>query len=205
MTPPRLARTLLDNTPQRLRAWRDVLAPDRAPVPAGWFTDAEDAAFDATFAGDDPGRIDDATWRDLEGRAPLQRLAGDAGIHARQWLFHRLRRGADIAGRGARRPGSATTAMPSACWPTPNAPACNCAVRTPTSPASCSATRPRACQGGCAPCAGPRACGSRRRWRCCWATSARPWRWGSPGWPSSAAWRSASTPARKPGSASAAR
>ena len=94
--------TLLDKTLQKLRGWRDALAPDRAPVPAGWFSDAEDAAFDATFAGDDALRIDDATWRDLEGRALLQRLAGDAGIQARQWLFHRLRRGADIADRGTR-------------------------------------------------------------------------------------------------------
>ena len=94
--------TLLDHLWQRLRAWRDILAPERAPVPAGWFSDAEDAAFDATFAGDDPQRIDDATWRDLEGRALLQRLAGDASIQARQWLFHRLRRGTAIVDRGAR-------------------------------------------------------------------------------------------------------
>ena len=98
--------TFLDKTSQRLRAGHAVvvhaLAPEQAPVPAGWFTDAEDAAFDATFASDDPQRVDDATWRDLEGRALLQRLAGDAGIHARQWLFHRLRRGADIAERGVR-------------------------------------------------------------------------------------------------------
>ncbi len=98
--------TLVDKTSQRLRAWHAVivhaLAPEQAPVPAGWFSDAEDAAFDATFASDDPQRVDDATWRDLEGRALLQRLAGDAGIYARQWLFHRLRRGADIAERGVR-------------------------------------------------------------------------------------------------------
>lgn len=97
---------LLDKISQRLRAWHagvvHALAPDDAPVPAGWFSDAEDAAFDATFARDDPQRVDDATWRDLEGRALLQRLAGDAGIHARQWLFHRLRRGSDMAGRGVR-------------------------------------------------------------------------------------------------------
>ena len=98
--------TLLDKTSRRLRAWHAVvvhaLAPQSAPVPAGWFSDTEDAAFDATFASEDPARVDDATWRDLEGRALLQRLAGDAGIYARQWLFHRLRRGAEIAQRGVR-------------------------------------------------------------------------------------------------------
>ncbi len=100
------ARTPARWLAQKLSAWRAVaahaLAPEKAPVPAGWFTDAEDAAYDATFAGDDPRRIDDATWRDLDGRALLQRLAGDAGIHARQWLTHRLRRGATIECRGER-------------------------------------------------------------------------------------------------------
>ena len=81
-----------------LAAWRDRvlrrLRPDAPPLPDAWFSDAEVAAYDQSFPADDPRRIDDATWRDLEAQALLQRVAGTASIHARQYLFQRLRRGA---------------------------------------------------------------------------------------------------------------
>ena len=89
----------------RARAWRDrvlrVFSPKPPPVPADWFTDAEVAGYDDSFAADDPQRIDDATWRDLEAGALLRRMSESASIHARQYLFQRLRRGATFE-RGAR-------------------------------------------------------------------------------------------------------
>ena len=80
---------------------RNALTPVRPPVPYDWFTDDEVAGYDATFPADDPARVDDATWRDLEVKALLRRMAEGASIYARQYLFHRLRRGAAFA-RGVR-------------------------------------------------------------------------------------------------------
>ena len=90
---------------QRAMAWRDrvlrAFSPEPPPVPDDWFTDAEIAGYDDSFAADDPQRIDDATWRDLEAKTLLRRLSESASIHARQYLFQRLRRGATFE-RGAR-------------------------------------------------------------------------------------------------------
>ena len=77
------------------------MQPEPALVPSEWFTDAEVAGYDASFAADDPRRIDEATWRDLEAKALLQRLADGASLYASQYLFQRLRRGAMIE-RGVR-------------------------------------------------------------------------------------------------------
>lgn len=90
---------------RRLAHWRALvlraLRPVTPPLPADWFTDAEVGGYDDVFPADDPHRIDDATWRDLEAKALLRRIADGAGIHARQYLFHRLRRGATFE-RGTR-------------------------------------------------------------------------------------------------------
>lgn len=80
----------------RALAMRDTLAPTRATVDPAWFTSDEVAGYDASFAADDPARIDDATWRDLDADALLARIAGEGGIYARQYLHHRLRRGARL-------------------------------------------------------------------------------------------------------------
>jgi len=89
----------------RVMTWRDrvlrAFSPEPPPLPDDWFTDAEVAGYDDSFAADDPQRIDDATWRDLEAGALLRRLSESASIHARQYLFQRLRRGAAF-GRGVR-------------------------------------------------------------------------------------------------------
>ncbi len=89
---------------QRALAWRDrarrAWSPEPPPLPDDWFTDAEVAGYDDAFPADDPQRIDDATWRDLEAGALLRRIAASASIHARQYLFMRLRRGATFE-RGA--------------------------------------------------------------------------------------------------------
>jgi hypothetical protein len=82
------------------RLWSSM-KPQPAVVPADWFTEAEVGGYDASFAADDPQRIDDATWRDLEGQALLGRLADGASLYARQYLFQRLRRGAGFE-RGRR-------------------------------------------------------------------------------------------------------
>jgi hypothetical protein len=88
-----------------LNTWRKaaVSALFRAPAPVhfDWFTDAEVASYDAVFSSEDHDRVDDATWRDLEGQAFLGRIADGASIYARQYLFHRLRRGATFE-RGVR-------------------------------------------------------------------------------------------------------
>ena len=90
---------------QRAFAWREralrALSAEPPPLPDDWFSDAEVAGYDASFAVDDPQRIDDATWRDLEAGALLRRLADSASIYARQYLFMRLRRGATFE-RGVR-------------------------------------------------------------------------------------------------------
>ena len=70
-------------------------------MPAAWFTDAEVAGYDAIDGVDDPQRIDDSTWRDLDAGALLRRMAASSSIYARQYLFRRLRRGASF-GRGER-------------------------------------------------------------------------------------------------------
>lgn len=86
-------------------AWRDRLleafVPVRSPLPYDWFTEVEVASYDASFDADDPQRIDDATWRDLEVKALLRRMADGASLYARQYLFQRLRRG-DMLERGVR-------------------------------------------------------------------------------------------------------
>ena len=86
---------------RRLRLWRDAalqaLSPKPSPMPDDWFTDAEVAGYDSAAPADEPGRVDDATWRDLEARALLARIAGSASIYARQFLFRALRRGAATA------------------------------------------------------------------------------------------------------------
>ncbi len=92
-----LLRRLADGRDLALRA----LVPVAPPVPADWFTDAEVAGYDAVFPADHPRRIDDATWRDLEMKSLLRRIADAASIYARQYLFQRLRRGATFE-RGAR-------------------------------------------------------------------------------------------------------
>jgi hypothetical protein len=79
-----------------------ALAPVRSVVPYDWFTDAEIAGYDASFDPDDPARIDDATWRDLEVKALLRRIGDGASIYARQYLFHRLRRGAVLTATRSR-------------------------------------------------------------------------------------------------------
>ena len=90
---------------QKAVAWRDrvrhAFSPEPPPLPDDWFTDAEIAGYDDSFAADDPQRIDDATWRDLEARSLLRRMSDSASIYARQYLFLRLRRGATFK-RGAR-------------------------------------------------------------------------------------------------------
>jgi len=108
LAPPTLSRRLRGAVRAalvRLAAWRDgvskALAPVRSAVPYDWFTDAEIAGYDASFDADDPARIDDATWRDLEVKALLRRIGDGASIYARQYLFHRLRRGATFE-RGVR-------------------------------------------------------------------------------------------------------
>ena len=100
-TPPSRLASLVRATAARLARWRDALNPPRPAVPYDWFNDAEVAGYDASLPADDPRRIDDATWRDLDADRLLRRLAGDASICARQWLFHRLRRGAPLE-RGVR-------------------------------------------------------------------------------------------------------
>lgn len=99
--------TSLHNALRRLAAWRDralrLLRPEAPPRPDAWFGDAEIAGFDDAFDAADPQRIDDATWRDLEAQALLQRVAGSGSIFARQYLFQRLRRGATFE-RGVRPP-----------------------------------------------------------------------------------------------------
>ena len=90
---------------QRALAWRDralrALSPEPPPLPDDWFTDAEMGGYDAAFRADDPQRVDDATWRDLEAGALLRRMAASASIYARQYLYMRLRRGATFE-RGVR-------------------------------------------------------------------------------------------------------
>ena len=89
----------------RAVAWRDrvlrALSPEPQPVPDDWFTDAEVAGYDDSFAVDDPQRIDDATWRDLEAKSLLRRMSKSTSIYARQYLCQRLRRGATFE-RGVR-------------------------------------------------------------------------------------------------------
>jgi len=58
-----------------------------------WFSDQEVAAYDRACAVDGTGRIDDATWRDLDVRAYLRLVGAQCSIFGRQMLFHRLRAG----------------------------------------------------------------------------------------------------------------
>lgn len=67
------------------------------PVEYDWFTDAEVAGFDSAVDRGLAKRIDDATWRDLEGKRYLRLVAEGSSILDRQMLFHRLRSGAGSA------------------------------------------------------------------------------------------------------------
>lgn len=70
------------------------------PVAYDWFAEREVAGLDSA-QGMAPGadgavdgsRIDDATWRDLGVNAYLKRIAAQASLFARQWLYYRLRTG----------------------------------------------------------------------------------------------------------------
>jgi hypothetical protein len=64
------------------------------PVDYDWFTEQEVAGLDAVFSDENLHRIDDNTWRDLEGGRYLRFVGAGSSILGRQMLFHRLRRGA---------------------------------------------------------------------------------------------------------------
>jgi len=92
-----VARVLAGGGRRVLRLLRP-LPPSR---PDAWFSDVEAAGYDDAAPKDDPHRVDDATWRDLEASALLDRLAAPGSIYARQYLYRCLRRGAAFE-RGAR-------------------------------------------------------------------------------------------------------
>jgi hypothetical protein len=69
----------------------------RSTVPYEWFSDTEVGSLDAAAKIDDPARVDDNTWRDLEVPELLERLGGRASILGRQHLYRRLRRGGAVA------------------------------------------------------------------------------------------------------------
>ena len=70
-----------------------------------WFAEREVASLDtalrlAQLAPEalNPDRIDDATWRDLDVRTYLKRIAAQGSLFARQWLYYRLRTGLEDVG-----------------------------------------------------------------------------------------------------------
>lgn len=101
-TVPDHARPSLRSAPGRwLAPIRDLLGRTlgrrrRGAVPYEWFSETEIGSLDAAGAIDDPARVDDDTWRDLEVPALLERLSGRASILGRQHLYRRLRRGGRV-------------------------------------------------------------------------------------------------------------
>ncbi len=64
------------------------------PVDYDWFTQQEVAGLDAVLSDENLHRIDDTTWRDVEGGRYLRFVGADSSILGRQMLYHRLRCGA---------------------------------------------------------------------------------------------------------------
>ena len=74
------------------------------PVAYDWFAEHEIAGLDVNLGAGhytegafDSTRIDDATWRDLDVRAYLKRVAAQGSLFARQLLYYRLRCGTEDA------------------------------------------------------------------------------------------------------------
>ena len=90
ITPPRPARRKWALVLHVL--WRMVAASPPVPVRYEWFVPDEVARLDQALPAE-PGRIDDATWRDMEMPPYVDLLAAELSIFGRQELVHRLRRG----------------------------------------------------------------------------------------------------------------
>ena len=98
-TPPSMPHATLQVLAHRLLRWFGALFQTAPPdaVAYDYFAEHEIAGYDNAMreaaAAPEPERIDDATWRDLDVRAYLKRMAAPASLLARQVLYHRLRTG----------------------------------------------------------------------------------------------------------------
>lgn len=66
------------------------------PVEYGWFRESQVAGPDMARDAEDPARVDDSTWRDLEVPRLLEQWGTRASILAQQHFYKRLRRGGPV-------------------------------------------------------------------------------------------------------------